>query len=151
MNEYIPSGVVTAIALILYCFIFSRSRKPLYEEKPININEVTDWRYRLKLTVESAAEILGVPEDTLLGLESGKYDITKRTKLALLACELAYIAADQYVKDYPSQSHNYTHRGYANALGRIAIRKSFLDEGFNNRSDPLIITISPNSSIQYLP
>lgn len=150
MNEYIPSGVVTAIALILYYFIFSMSKKPLYDEKPININEVTEWRYRLKLTVESAAEILGVPEDTLLGLESGKYDITKRTKLALLACELAYIAADQYVKDHPNQSHNYTHRGYANALGRIEIRKSFLDKGFNNRSDTLIITIPPNSSIHYI-
>ena len=150
MDTFIPSGAVTAIALIIYFFISSKSRKPLYEEKPIHINEVTEWRHRLGITVETACELLGVPEDTFLGLESGKYDITKRTKLALLACELAYISAEQHIKGNPKAFPNGQYRGYSIFHARKKIVSDILNEGKNGFSFPLIITIAPKSLIHYI-
>ena len=153
MNEFIssgaaiPSSALIAIALIIHCL--TSSKKPICAETNTNQNEVTKWRHRLGLTVESASELLGVPTETILGLESGKYDITRRTKLAMLACELAYIGADQYIKAHPNPSHNYSHKNHVEYLGRQAIRKRFLDEGFNNQKEPLIITIPPKSLIHY--
>ncbi len=54
MNEFIPLGAVTAITLITYFFISSKSRKPLYEEKPIN--ELTKCRHGLGVKVDTAYE-----------------------------------------------------------------------------------------------
>lgn len=63
MNEYISSGVVTAIALIYYLFILSRSRKPLYEEKPININDVISCRHGLDTRADTAYELACIEAD----------------------------------------------------------------------------------------
>ena len=143
MNELIPLCI--AVALLVYYNPIST--KPLYKGTPVNINELTEWRQRLKLTVEMASELLGVPEDTLLGLESGKYDITKRTKLVILACELAYIAADQYIKANPSKLNNNGNKNRSEALGRQRIRGGIINEGKNVLKKPLSITLHPESLI----
>ena len=68
----------------------------------MTIYEFTEWRYRLGLTTEASAELLGVYKDVVASWELGKSPIEKQTQLACLACELAYIAADQYVNANPA-------------------------------------------------
>jgi transcriptional regulator with XRE-family HTH domain len=113
----------------------------------MTIYEFIEWRFRLGLTREASAELLGVSKDTVLGWELGKYPITKQTRLAALACELAYIAADQYVKANPSALNNIGHKNYAEHHGR-----RYLRDGIMNGKNPISIEISillrPNALIQ---
>lgn len=115
----------------------------------MTIYEFTEWRYRLDLTKDAAADLLGVQKDTVLGWELGKYPIQKQTQLATLACELAYIAADQFVKDNPSALNNIGAKKLVEHQGEIVIRERFLNEGFNNQKKPLLITIPSKSLIQF--
>ena len=114
----------------------------------MTIYEFREWRFRLGLTTEASAELLGVSKDTVLGWELGKHPITKQTHLATLACELAYIAADQYIKIHPVISHNLTHKNQVEALGRRYIRDGIIN-GRNPVSNELSILIPPKSLIHY--
>jgi DNA-binding XRE family transcriptional regulator len=112
--------------------------------------DIKDWRYRLGITQEKAAELLGVHRISYINWETGSVPVSKPVELALLACEVAYIAADQYVASNPVISHNITHKNQSETLGRIAIRKAFINEGRNNQKKPLIITLLPESVINYI-
>lgn len=111
---------------------------------------IKQWRSRLNITQEKAAELLGVHRVTYTNWELGKHPIEKQTQLACLACELAYIAADQYVKTYPYPSVNNGIRNFVAHSGKNKIIKAFLDEGKNERSNELSINILPKSFIQYI-
>lgn len=63
MNEFIPSGVAIAIALIIYFFISSKSRKPLYEEKPVNITDVMKCRHESDVKGDTAYELACIEAD----------------------------------------------------------------------------------------
>ena len=116
----------------------------------MTIYEFTEWRYRLRLTKEAAADLLGAHKDTVASWENGKAPIDKLTQLATLACELAYIAADQFAKDYPSTLNNIGAKNLVEAQGRQRIRERFISEGRNSQAKPLIITILPESFIHYI-
>ena len=116
----------------------------------MTIYEFTEWRYRLGLTRGNAADLLGIHKDAVASFENGKTPIDKLTQLATLACELAYIAADQFAKDYPSTLTNIGAKNLVEAQGRQRIRERFINEGRNNQAKPLIITILPESLIHYI-
>jgi len=116
----------------------------------MTIYELTEWRYRLGLSQTAAAELLGVHRVTLANWELGKHPIEKQTRLACLACELAYIAADQYVKDHPAKLNNIGAKNLVEHQGKIGIREKFLNDGFNYQDKPLLISIPPESLIQYI-
>ncbi len=116
----------------------------------MTIYEFREWRYRLGLSQTAAAELLGVHRVTLANWELGKYPIETQTRLAALACELAYIAADQFVKDHPSTLNNIGAKNLVEHQGRIVIRERFINEGFNNQKNLLLITIPSKSLIQYI-
>lgn len=112
----------------------------------MTIYEFTEWRYRLELSQERAAELLGVSKNTVLDWELGKRPITKQTRLATLACELAYIAADQYVKANPSTFNNIGHKNYVEHHGRRHIRDGIIN-GRNPIKRELSILLAPKSLI----
>ena len=112
----------------------------------MTIYEFTEWRYRLGLTTEASAELLGVSKDTVLDWELGKCPITKQTRLATLACDLAYIAADQYVKANPSTLNNIGSKNYVEHHGRRYIRDGIIN-GRNPIKRELSILLAPKSCI----
>ena len=112
----------------------------------MTIYEFTEWRHRLGLTTEASAELLGVSKDAVMDWELGKCPITKQTRLATLACELAYIAADQYVKANPSTLNNIGHKNYAEHHGRRHIRDGIIN-GRNPIKRELSILLAPKSLI----
>lgn len=114
----------------------------------MTIYESREWRFRLGLTTETSAELLGVSKDTVSGWELGKHPITKQTRLATLACELAYIAADQYVKAHPYPSVNNGIRNFVAYSGRRHIRDGIIN-GRNPIKRELSILLAPKSLIQY--
>lgn len=114
----------------------------------MNIYEFKEWRFRLGLSVEATAELLGVSKATVLGWEIGTFKITKQTQLATLACELAYIAADQYVKAHPYPSVNNGIRNFVAQSGRKKIREGIIN-GRNTIERELSIILAPKSLIQY--
>jgi DNA-binding XRE family transcriptional regulator len=142
MNELIPLCI--AIALLVYYNPISI--KPLYESNPVNINELTEWRHRLGITEITAAELLGISLKDYEKLENCKNPIDKITQLACLACELAYIAADQYVKANPSTLNNIGHKNYAEHHGRRHIRDGIIN-GRNPIERELSILLAPKSLI----
>ena len=144
MTELIPLCI--AIALLVYYNPISI--KPLYQSTPVNINELTEWRHRLGLAEITAADLLGISLKDYERLENCKNPIDRITQLACLACELAYIAADQYVKAHPVISHNLTHKNQVEALGRRYIRDGIIN-GRNPVSNELSILIPPKSLIHY--
>ena len=104
MNEYISSGAVTAIVLIYYLFILSRSRKPLYEEKPININDVIKCRHELDTRANPAYELACIKADQYIkdnptAFPNGQYrgyaihHARKRIVQNILARELSIVIA----------------------------------------------------------
>ena len=113
----------------------------------MTIYEFTEWRFRLGLSREATAELLGVHKDVVASWVLGNSPIEKHTQLATLACELAYIAADQYVKANPSTLNNIGHKNYAEHHGR-----RYLRDGIMNGKNPISIEISillrPNALIQ---
>jgi DNA-binding XRE family transcriptional regulator len=115
----------------------------------MTIYEFTEWRYRLGLSRDAATALLGVTKDTVTGWELGKYHIEKQTQLATLACEFAYIAADQYVKAHPNPSNNFSHKNQCEAIGRQCIRDGIIT-GRNPISNELSILLPPKSLIQHL-
>ena len=112
----------------------------------MTIYELTEWRYRLGLSQERAAKLLGVSKDAVLDWELGKCPITKQTRLATLACELAYIAADQYVKANPSTLNNIGSKNYVEHHGRRHIRDGIIN-GRNPIKRELSILLAPKSLI----
>ena len=114
----------------------------------MTIYEFTEWRFRLGLSQERAAELLGVSKDTVLGWELGKHPITKQTRLATLACELAYIAADQYVIAHPSTLNNIGTKNYVEHHGRRYIRNGIIN-GRNVIEGEISILLAPKPLIQY--
>ena len=112
----------------------------------MTIYEFREWRFRLGLTTEASAELLGVSKDAVLGWELGKHPITKQTRLATLACELAYIAADQYVKAHPYPSVNNGIKNFVAHSGRKKIREGIIN-GRNAIERELSIVLAPKSLI----
>ena len=112
----------------------------------MTIYEFTEWRHRLRLTTEASAELLGVSKDAVMDWELGKCPITKQTRLATLACELAYIAADQYVKANPSTLNNIGSKNYVEHHGRQHIRDGIIN-GRNPIESRLLILLAPKSRI----
>jgi DNA-binding XRE family transcriptional regulator len=143
MNELIPLCI--AIALLIYYNPISI--KPLYQSTSVNINELTEWRYRLGITEITAAELLGISLKDYEKLENCKNPIDKVTQLACLTCELAYIAADQYVKANPLTYNNIGTKNYVEHHGRRYIRDSIMN-GKNPISSELSILLTPKSLIQ---
>ncbi len=113
----------------------------------MTIYEFTEWRYRLGLSREATAQLLGVHKDVVASWELGNSPIEKQTQLATLACELAYISADQYVNANPSTLNNIGTKNYVEHHGRRYIRN-----GVINRRNPiesgLSILLPPKSLIQ---
>jgi hypothetical protein len=144
MNELIPLCI--AIALLIYYNPISI--KPLYQSTSVNINELTEWRHRLGIAEIAAADLLGISLRDYEKLEDCKNPIDKITQLACLACELAYIAADQYVKAHPNSSHNFSHKNQAEALGRQHIRSGIIN-GKNPIERELSILLPSKSLIHY--
>ena len=112
----------------------------------MTIYEFTEWRFRLGLSREATAELLGVHKDVAASWELGNSPIEKQTQLATLACELAYIAADQYVKANPSTLNNIGHKNYAEHHGRRHIRDGIIN-GRNPIKRELSILLAPKSLI----
>ena len=112
----------------------------------MTIYEFTEWRHRLGLTTEASAELLGVSKDAVMDWELGKCPITKQTRLATLACELAYIAADQYVKAHPYPSVNNGIKNFVAHSGRKKIREGIIN-GRNPIKRELSILLAPKSLI----
>jgi DNA-binding XRE family transcriptional regulator len=112
----------------------------------MTIYEFAEWRYRLELSQERAAELLGVHKDVLVSWELGKSPIEKQTQLATLACELAYITADQYVKANPSTLNNIGSKNYVEHHGRRYIRNGIIN-GRNPIESGLSILLPPKSLI----
>ncbi len=114
----------------------------------MTIYEFTEWRYRLGLSQEATAELLGVHKDAVASWELGKSSIEKQTQLATVACELAYIAADQYVNANPSTLNNIGAKNYVAHHGRRHIRDGIIN-GRNPIQRELSILLSPKSLILY--
>jgi transcriptional regulator with XRE-family HTH domain len=111
-------------------------------------NNVSEWRYRLKISQETAAELLGISLSELINLEADSALISKPLKLAMLACELAYIAADQYVEKYPSSLNNIGSKNQVEALGGKQIIDGFVNEHRNTMKNDLSITLTSQSPIR---
>jgi len=112
----------------------------------MTIYEFTEWRFRLGLSREATAELLGVHKDVVASWVLGNSPIEKQTQLATLACELAYIAADQYVKANPSTLNNTGHKNYVAHHGRRHIRDGIIS-GRNPIKRELSILLAPKSLI----
>jgi len=110
-------------------------------------NNVSEWRYRLKISQETAAELLGISVSEVINLESNSALISKSLKLAMLACELAYIAADQYVEKHPSSLNNIGSKNQVEVLGGKQIIDGFLNEHRNTMKNDLLITLTSQSPI----
>jgi transcriptional regulator with XRE-family HTH domain len=110
-------------------------------------NSVSEWRYRLKISQETAAELLGVSVAKVKVLEISSVLISKPLKLAMLACEIAYIAADQYREKYPSTLNNIGQKNQSETLGRNKIIDGFLNEHSNTMKNDLTITLASQSPI----
>jgi len=113
-------------------------------------NNVSEWRYRLKISQETAAELLGISLTEVINLEADSALISKSIKLALLACELAYIAADQYIEKYPSSLNNIGSKNQVEVLGGKRIIDGFLNEYRNVMNNDLSITLAPQSQIHHI-
>jgi len=109
--------------------------------------EFISWRSRLGLSQEAAADLLGVHRITIVKWEISIFKISRQTQLACLACELAYIAADQFVKDHPSPLNNFSLKNHSEGQGRQRIREGILNEGKNILKKPILITLLPESFI----
>ena len=109
--------------------------------------EFISWRSRLGLSQEAAADLLGVHRITIAKWEISIFKISRQTQLAYLACELAYIAADQFVKDHPSLLTNFSLKNHSEGQGKQRIREGILNEGKNILKHPILITLLPESFI----
>lgn len=105
------------------------------------------WRSRLGITQEKAAELLGVHRITYTNWETGNAPISKSVELASFACELAYIAADQYAEKHPSTLNNIGFKNQIETLGKKKIIDSFLNNKQNVMNNELSITFLPQSFI----
>jgi DNA-binding XRE family transcriptional regulator len=106
------------------------------------------WRSRLDITQEKAAELLGVHRVTYTNWETGANPIDKSTKLAASFCEIAYIAADQFVECNPSTLNNIGSKNLVETLGKAKIINGFIDEQKNVLNKPISIICHPQSFIQ---
>jgi DNA-binding XRE family transcriptional regulator len=109
---------------------------------------IKNWRYRLGITQEKAAELLGVHRISYINWETGSVPVSKPVELALLACEIAYIAADQYAEQHPSTLNNIGSKNQVEVLGKKRIIEGFLNEHKNVVNNSLSITLLPQSFIQ---
>jgi transcriptional regulator with XRE-family HTH domain len=106
------------------------------------------WRESLGLTQERAAELLGVHRISYINWETGNVPISKSIELASYACEIAYIAADQYAEKYPSTLNNIGLKNQTEAIGKKKIIDGFLNDKKNVMNKSLSITFLPQSFIQ---
>ena len=104
--------------------------------------DLKQWRLRLGITQEKAAELLGVHRISYINWETGTVE------LASYACELAYIAADQYAEKHPSTLNNIGSKNQVETLGKKKIIDSFLNDKQNVMNNDLSITFLPQSFIQ---
>jgi len=109
---------------------------------------IKQWRSRLNITQEKAAELLGVHRVTYTIWETGVSPINKSTRLAASFCELAYIAADQFVESNPSTLNNIGSKNLVETLGRDRIINGLINEQKNVLDKPLLIVCHPQSFIQ---
>ena len=109
---------------------------------------IKQWRSRLNITQEKAAELLGVHRVTYTNWETGANPIDKSTKLAASYCEIAYIAADQFVESNPSTLNNIGSKNLVETLGKARIINGFIDEQKNVLDKPISIICHPQSFIQ---
>lgn len=109
---------------------------------------IKQWRSRLNITQEEAAKLLGVHRVTYTIWETGVSPINKSAKLAASFCELAYIAADQFIESNPSTLNNIGHKNQSETLGRDKIINGFINEQKNVLNKPLLIICHPQSFIQ---
>lgn len=110
--------------------------------------DLKQWRLRLGITQEKAAELLGVHRVSYINWETGNVPISKSVELASYACELAYIAADQYAEKYPSTLNNIGSKNQVETLGKKKIIDGFLNDKKNAMNNHLSITFLPQSFIQ---
>ena len=110
--------------------------------------DLKQWRIRLGITQEKAAELLGVHRISYINWETGNVPICKSVELASYACELAYIAADQYAEKHPSTLNNIGSKNQVETLGKKKIIDSFLNDKQNVMNNDLSITFLPQSFIQ---
>ncbi|MEI6190695.1 MAG: helix-turn-helix transcriptional regulator [Chitinophagia bacterium] len=106
-----------------------------------------EWRSRLNITQEKAAELLGVNCVAYTNWESGS-TVSKTTKLAALFCELAYIAADNYIEDHPVDLNNQTATKILYAQGKKKIIEGLINEEENVMDNPLKIILPSKEFIQ---
>lgn len=109
---------------------------------------IKEWRYRLGITQDKAAELLGVHRITYTNWETGNSAISKSVELALLACEIAYIAADQYAEQHPSTLNNIGSKNLVETQGKAKIIEGFLNDKKNVMNNDLSIILLPQSFIQ---
>ena len=109
--------------------------------------DLKQWRSRLDITQEKAAELLGVHCVTYTKWESDS-KISKATKLAALFCELAYIAADNYIKDNPVNLINQTAAKILYAQGKKKIIDGLINEEKNVMDYSLFISLPPKELIK---
>jgi DNA-binding XRE family transcriptional regulator len=109
--------------------------------------DLKQWRSRLDITQEKAAELLGVHCVTYTKWESDS-KISKATKLAALFCELAYIAADNYIKDNPVNLINQTAAKILYAQGKKKIIDGLINEEKNVMDYSLFISLPSKEFIK---
>lgn len=109
---------------------------------------IKNWRSRLNLTQEKAAELLGVHRVTYTNWETGANPIDKSTKLAASFCEIAYIAADHFVESNPSSLNNIGSKNLVETLAKTKIINGLIDEQKNILDKPLLVICHPQSFIQ---
>lgn len=105
------------------------------------------WRSRLDITQEKAAELLGVHRVTYTNWESDS-TISKTTKLSASFCELAYIAADNYIKDHPVALNNQTAAKILYAQGKKKIIEGLINEEKNVMDHSLFISLPSKELIK---
>ena len=109
--------------------------------------DLKQWRSRLDITQEKAAELLGVHRVTYTNWES-ESAVSKTTKLAASFCELAYIAADNYIKDHPVDLNNQTAAKILYAQGKKKIIEGLINEDQNVMDHSLFISLPSKKFIK---
>ena len=109
--------------------------------------DLKQWRSRLNITQEKAAQLLGVHCVTYTNWESDS-TVSKTTKLSALFCELAYIAADNYIKDHPVALNNQTAVKIIYAQGKKKIIEGLINEEKNVMDHSLFISLPSKEFIK---
>lgn len=68
---------------------------------------IKDWRYRLRITQEKAAELLGVHRISYINWETGKVPISKSVELACCNLVANHQPHSQLIKNIEDYKHAY--------------------------------------------